>query len=326
MGGSLKSSGIGYLIGDAALTVSGLLNATHEMQFDPETRALRDAPINYTETGAFKQAVGGMLYGMAGLVVARYGNPSTEKKLALLYTAMHEDLTRMGITIPKDATPELLAAENGVIAHIERFLYQNPTQIMSAIFSLGGVSNVLGGITARDPSMAASGALVTIGGLLGLLGKEQQTEGKENPLDWALHHPTQSSALAYTLNNGFLAHSAYKDHQKYTASPTAAKHSWVFKMTTLAAYLVSNFFLSKSSQNNASAQGDAEQQVLLQKLSETSARVVLAQPPAMQEAVLQQMSGYLAARPELNMQADTIATALQQQLHELAPAAQLARR
>ena len=320
---AVKTFGYGYLVGDAALMTAGVLKATHDAKI---------LGVPMTSTQRFKEAAAGGIYATAGIIGARYGDPSTEKKLELLYSDMHHDLMRMGIQIPKDATPELLASKDGVIDHIEAFLYRHPTQMIHAIFAAGGVQNMLAGLpkgqTKFNKDVFASGLLITIGGLVGLMLPEKKPDPAHPPEGFvnklvakAQEKPLATAAAIFTVNNAFLLTGTYADKKAFATSTTGAQHAWMFKLATAAAYITSNYFLSRSKRENTGSHG-AEQDEIIQKLQETSARLVLAQRPEMQEAVLQQVSGYLATRPEVGETAEQIATELHQTMQRLAPIAQ----
>ncbi len=323
MSNTIKTFGYGYLLGDAALITASMLQARQQAA---------DGKIPITQTQKFNAVVGGGIYTVASAVGAIYGNPSTEKKLELLYGDMKRDLQKMGLTIPADATPELLANHDGILDQIQKFLYRNPTQVIHALFAIGGVKNMMGGLPVNggkfDASTVASGALITLGGLVGLLVPEKPRDPAHPPQNfgekvvaYAQEKPLRASANIFTANNAFLITGAMTDKKKYAASTNGAEYSWVFKLVTAAAYITSNFFLSRSKRDNVGS----EQDDFITKLRHTCAQVVVAQPPAMQQAALQQVAGYLAARPEVHASADALVAEMQHEIRQLAPALALQR-
>lgn len=326
MSNTIKTFGYGYLVGDAALITSYMLQAKHEA-------AKTGGSIR--ETREYDAAIGGGIYTAASLIGAFFGNPSTEKKLELLYADMGRDLQKMGLTIPPDATPELLARKNGVFDGIQDFLYRNPTQVIHALFAIGGVKNMMGGLPKNGEganwSTLASGALITLGGLVGLLVPEKAPDAAHPPQNFGerlvarvQEKPLRASATIFTVNNAFLLTGAHRDKNAYADSTTGAQYSWIFKLVTAASYITSNFFLSRSKRDNVGAQGP-EQEEFIGKLRLTAANVVSAQPAAMQQAALMQVAGYLATRPEVHQSAGEIAAEMQAEIQHLAPAPSFAR-
>jgi hypothetical protein len=316
---SIKTFGYGYLIGDAALMTAGILKAQDEA-------AATGKELHQTQK--FKEAVAGGIYATAGLVAARYGNPSTEKKLELLYRDMYADLTRMGITVPSKATPELLARNDGLIAQMDRFLYRHPTQVVHAIFAAGGIPNMIAGMPkdgqSFNPSVFVSGLLITIGGLVGLLLPQKKPDIFNEPqsftgkvLETAQKNPLATAATIFTTNNLFLLTGAMQDKKEYAQSTSGAQHAWIYKLATAAAYITSNYFLSRSTRDNTGGKGP-EQEEILKRLQETSARLVQAQPAAMQEAVLERVAGYLASKPDVHATAEELATQIRGNIEQLA--------
>lgn len=326
MSNSIKNFGYGYLIGDAALATASILQGRQQAI---------DNQIDFSKTQGYSSAVAGGLYGVSSVIAAVYGNPSTEKKLELLYSDMRQDLKKMGLHITADVTPELLAKEDGLIDGIQKFLYRNPTQVIHAIFALGGVKNMIGGLPSNgqefNGSNFVSGALITIGGLVGLLVNEKAPDPAHPPqgvgqkiVAYAQEKPLRASANIFTANNLFLLTAARSDHQHYAHSTNGAQHSWILKLVTAAAYVTSNFFLSHSKRDNAGAQ-DSEQEAFMRQLRTTAAKVVSAQPAALQQTALTQVAGYLSTRPEVHQTAAQLLAEMQADILRLAPSVSLAR-
>lgn len=307
MVGSLKASGLLYMVGDAALVTSELMR------------------------GNTNGAVGAALYGVAGLTTAVYGNPSAEKKFELLSGRISKHLHEQGIVLPEHGaiSRDELAKDGGIIQTIEGFLYQHPSEILNALFAIGGTQLVKGGLApkagqSKDYMLAASGALVTTGALVGLLVPEKKHDANAPaPPDtfgkvkqWVEEKPLRATGYLYGLNNFTLLGSAYQDYKKSATQVGNAKYSYIPKLVTVATYFAANIFLSKSSKDNTKADGD--EQKFYDALENASAQIILAQPPALQAKMLQQMAGYLSAQPEVTMPANVLAAQLETRLAQLA--------
>lgn len=289
---SLKASGLGYLVGDASLFVSGRMAGRH------------------------KEANAGALYALGGLLCAKYGNPKADKQLQLLTKRLGNYLKKQGVEIPQNPDTAILLKDGGIIDHIETFFYAYPSQILNSMFAYGGVQLLRSGLQHQKHFDSIAGACVAAGGLAGLLITEKQPDPDHPPQDawekavaWAHEKPLRVSGGLYMINNVALTLSALGEMRK-----NPAQKSYLFKFLTVASYLFANSMLSLSSKDNIGGEDDGKIAQTTQALADTSARVIAAQAPQLQEALVQQISGYLAAQPEINKKPDEIATLLHNKL------------
>lgn len=299
---SLKASGYSYMIGDAALAAAGFLSGRH------------------------KEAASGLLYGAGGLVLATCGNPSTEKRLQMLYQDMGKYLQQQGVSIPAGThAAEALSQPGGVVGHIEKFLYSYPSQILNTLFAAGGVQMLRSGLQHQKGWDTASGALVAAGGLVGLLVNERKPDPQEHArkgligkaMDWVQEKPLRLSGYLYMGNNATLLMSAMKERK---ADP--GQHSYLLKLLTVASYVVANSLFAMSSKDNISCKEKLDPRAL-DELEHVAAEVIAAQPRPMREQLINQMAAYLSAQSHTSIPVEELARAMhervEQQLHPSQP-------
>ena len=288
---SLKTAGVAYLIGDAAMFGAGLLENDYG--------------------GAF----GGATWALGSLAAARYGNPTAEKQLKLLTSRLNEYLKKQGIEVPENPTTATLSKEGGVIEHIEKFLYANPSQVLNAIYAVGGMTTAFGGFKKDMKADAAKGLLVTAGGLAGLLIPEKKLDPKHPPHDpwgkmwsWIQEKPLRVSGLLYHANN---AVSVYGIYEKWGKQVGKSKTNLYLRAITASSFIFANTMLALSSKGHG-ASNNTDQ--LTGKLAEESTHIIAAQPKEVREALVQNIAGYLSAQPEIKLKATEIVDLLHTKL------------
>lgn len=292
---SLKAAGVGQLIADTSLLTYSLL------------------------TGNMKIGSVGLLGYTVGTIGTRYGNPKAEKKLEQIERHLGEYLRKEGVEIPKDPTTESLMKKAGVIDHVESFLYQYPSQMMNVCFSLMGVQFARAGLQSKSKSLVTSGALLIAGALAGLLIQEQKPD-PEHPPEGFLQNawskiqekPLRLSGTLFNLNQVGLAMDALGERNK-----NPGNNSYMFKLLAVAAFTFGNTMFALSSKGGHGASNGMDDETL-NTLSETSAKIILAQPPEVQNALLEHIAGYLSTQPSLGMKAADISAMLHQKLVEVA--------
>lgn len=296
---SLNLAGMGYLIGDAALFTHGLAHNDYSRAFT------------------------GLSWGVGGLSTALYGKESAEHQLSRISQELGRYLKANNIEIPKNSAlqREFLNKHSSIWNRLEGFLYQYPSQILNATYAIGGASLIKSGLTTvketgkRNPWIAASGALVTTGALLGLMlsEKEDITDNSkpavrftENPIDWFNEKPLRWSSAFYTANNATLVKGALEEKVKH---PTSNRHQLLY--LAVAAYLSSNTMLGLSSKDHATQSGA---QVSAEQLEQLATEIIAAQPKEVQEHLTQQVAAHLATHKEVNAEAGELAHAITQKV------------
>lgn len=293
---SLKYAGYGYLIGDAALFAHGMLNHRPDRAFT------------------------GLAWGVGGLVPALYGKEPAEHQLKRLSYQLGDFLSSQSVPIPRDSElfREHLRHSPTAFNKIEDFLYAHPSQMLNAIYAIGGTTLIRSGLKQAKPDYfeAASGALVTAGGLAGWLLPERKSDDSKPKSthgglwEWMTEKPLRVSGLLYSLNNITLISSAFTER---AANP--ANTSYYLKFLTAASYVVANNLLALSSKDQANQAPNTEATAIIERLA---AQVIHAQPADVQEALIQKVSEFLATCPELKSDAATLSTQLHKQVAKLA--------
>jgi hypothetical protein len=299
---SLKAAGYAYIAGDVAIVASGLLDK------------------NKTKQERWQRASVGLLWGAGGLAAARYGNPKGEKQLELLTGRLRQYLKKQGVAVPKDITE--LHKDQSIFDHIEAFLYAHPSEVLNAIYTIGAGQMVLSGVTGLKRAAEvthkktrreakfdiASGILIGAGALAGLLIPEKKREpdhpthgALEKAMSWVQEKPLRLSGILYHANNMTMLGSAFAACKE---NPESNHYLWRF--LTAGSYIFANTMLAISSKGHTK---DKNYDVT-GKLADLSAQVIAAQPPEVQKALVEQVSGYLAAQPEIDKKADEIAELL----------------
>ncbi|MFM9890280.1 MAG: hypothetical protein ACKVOE_06545 [Rickettsiales bacterium] len=316
----LKLAGYAYLLGDGAMYAAA---------------KLRGESLVGNKLGAIS-------WGVGGLAAARYGNPDAEKRLAILGEKLRAHLAQQGVAIPDDVRAQnTLLRHPGLWESCENFLYQHPSEILNAGYALGAATLVKGALPELGKTVSALpfrgkplstelwiGITVLIGALSGLFIKED----KEAPARAKGHgfvaetvaaiqeKPLRFSSAFYTLNNVFLAGRAWRDFSgRNTTFASATIKPHVASTLQLATYLFGNAMLMLSSRNQLDTKTQMPHEHLVQ-LEDAAARIVSAQPAAMQQALLGDLSLYLAAQKGVEQEAPEIAQTLANRLTELTQA------
>ena len=291
---SLKAAGVGYLLADAALFTSGVMS------------------------GKLKEASAGVFGWIAGVIGARYGNPKAEKKLEQIERRLGTYLRKQGVEIPKDPTTESLTNEGGVIDNIESFLYTYPSQMMNVFYSLIGVQFVRSALQHNKKELLASGGLLIAGALAGILIPEKKPDPEHPPQgvlqktwSWIQEKPLRLTGTLFTLNQVTLAMDALQERRQ-----NPAQKSYMFKLLAVAGFVFGNTMMSLSSKSHGG--GSKMDEKTLCMLAETSAKVIAAQSPEVQNGLLEHIAGFLATQPNVYMTAEEISKILHAKMNEVA--------
>lgn len=287
---SLKAAGYAYLVGDAALFAAGLMEKN------------------------FKGASVGLMWGLGGLAAARYGNPSKEKQLELLTHRLGDYLEKQGVDIPKMAETKMLTAKENVLYHIESFLYSHPSEALNAVYAIGAAQMVGSGVQKKFSPDISSGALIGAGALAGLLIPERKPDATHpahgsfaKAMQWMQEKPLRVSGALYTVNNLSMLWAGFAKRKE-----NPAQKSYMLRFATAASYIFANAMLSMSSK--AQAGNDKKADHVLAELADTSARVIAAQPQEVQDALIDNIAGFLSSQPEVHRKAPEISELLHAKL------------
>ena len=314
----LKLAGYSYVLGDAAMVGRHAVRGGWEK--------------------AREGIAGGTIWALGGLAAGRYGNPNADKQLELIANKLERHLNKNGITIPDGIREQnALLKKETLWQRVEDFLYEHPSEMLNGAYALGAGMLVKQGLQERAAGthtlMLGSkvsttfwmGVIVSTGALIGLLAKEdpQAREKAKNgsALDKAVafvrEKPLRTTSALYFANNGFLAAAALDDYKNAKLGGEffgkAAKPHY-FSTLQLATYLFSNAMLALSSRDQISGDMDAQH---LAQLEDAAARILAAQPGEVQQAMLSDMSRYLAEQKGVGQDAPKIAQDLATRLTQI---------
>ncbi len=289
---SLRIAGASFLVADSSLIAYGY------------------------KVGEGKIASAGIMGLTAGFVGTRYGNPKAEKQLEQIYHRLGSYLRKQGVEIPENPSTETLAKKGGLLDHIQSFLYSHPSQVMNVFYGLIGLQFARSAIEHKKKSLFASGCLLMSGALGGILIEEKKPDPKHPPegavqkaLSWVQEKPLRLTGALFNANQAFLALDALGERRK-----NPADHSYLLKLLAVTAFTFGNTMVALSSKSEGGGKLDNKS---LSNLAETSARVIAAQKPEMQQALLEHVAGFLASDPRLRMNAEQISKMLHEKIEAI---------
>ncbi len=325
---TLKAAGVSYIVGDLSMIAAGAARGH----------------------GVLGTISGGATWLAGGVAAARYGNPDTHKQLEIQARKLEAHLRKAGIAIPEDARAQSnLLAHKTVWGHVEQFMYEHPSELLNGMYLLGASMLLHEGITkdmAKGAGKAAKdiipkglnaaafknvsstfwiGAVVSAGALLGLFVKEdphahEKLNDNASWLDRAMafvkEKPLRASAVLYTVNNGFLGLRAYQDFSERNG--LFKTHSFKPHYASglqLAIYLLGNGLLYASSRDQITKKGFAHEDI--RKLENAAAAVIAAQSPQAQQALLADVSQFMASQKGVTLPPEKIAADLAVRVGEL---------
>jgi hypothetical protein len=147
-------TGVGYLLGDALMVVSGLLRKD------------------------YSEAATGAIWGSSGAVLAGFGKSDADMQMGILYRKLGEHLRHEGIEVPRNEREliDALKRGNGLLTKTSEFLHHNGADVHHAVQSLGGLTLIQAGINQRkeNPLKMFQGVAVSAGQGLGLLPEKEK--------------------------------------------------------------------------------------------------------------------------------------------------------
>lgn len=314
----LKLAGYSYVLGDAAMMAAGMARGK---KFSEEV-------------------LGGAIWAAGGVAAARYGNPDSEKQLELLANKLERHLKKAGYGIPDEVRAQnTLLKKETFWQRIEDFLYEHPSEVLNGAYAIGAASILKDAIpkmkSPREllPSHLGKGglqgmntnfwigALVLAGSVGGLLIKEDK-HARENAKEGSTldkvkaffqEKPLRWSGTLYTANNLFLAAKAKQDWNKRGDYAGLKPH--LFSTLQLGTYLFSNIMLFLSSRDQIAPKGMVAED--LARIEDAAARMIGAQVPQVQQALLADVSQYLATQKGVQQKPEEIAQALATRITEI---------
>jgi hypothetical protein len=132
----------------------------------------------------------------------------------------------------------------------------------------------------------------------------------EKAVSWVQEKPLRASGLLYGLNNASLIMGGLRDRKTHPGNLSST-----FKFLTAGSYIFANTMLSMSSKGHGDNSYEGHE--AMSKLADVSAIMIAAQPKQTQEALIERVSGFLAAQPETQMKAGDISKLLHDKLRSV---------
>ncbi|GEM_PF-4985671 len=317
-----KLSGIGYLIGDAALAIEGVINMR---------QGIKEGDKDALSSGIKELAVGGG-FAIGGAAMAKYGKRPVADQLSALHDKLAAHFEKEGIQLSTDYVQRAKRENNkNFFGKIEDFCYKYPTEILNASYGLLSTLLISDGWKDFQKGKAEGktnvgtlgmGILIMSGALAGLLIKEKTPKQLAEAGTTGIQATLQKNALAvtgglYFANNFFTAKSSIERYNRYNkplADPqteqgkinlarsqsSVFKNIWMFRALTAASYVFSNLTLmgtKKGASGDANVLADARE-TLLHELG----TIIQAQPKEKQTALIEQTAEYLSHQKEIGIE------------------------
>lgn len=335
--------GAGYLVGDGALFLNGLVKAS---AFERDRKkflaggdlkkaadALKDRNDNY------KESVTGLGWAVGGAVMAKYGNRPLQGQYEALEQRLAAHFAQQKLTLSEDLLQKAhKERDKSFFAKIEDFMYRYPTEILNAIY--GGLALLLveGGVNTYsrltqegksfsfthnsfsktvdnnkfgllEMSGLGMGIMIVAGAIAGLLIKEKSKEqldeaGATGFWRWVQEKPMRVTGGFYLANNFFTGLNMMANKEAYKEDPNLLyKNMYLLRGATLGSYLFSNVTLMGTA--TGAQKIDPPMEEAKQNILQTTARIILNQSPELQQQLIKQTAEYLSGQRELGFSRHT---------------------
>ncbi len=294
---SVKGAGLGYTVADLALIGSGYMS------------------------GRYKECLTGSIFSVGSMLLARYGNKSSERHLNDVSCKLGQYLRESGYDLGQDGPVTLARLKHcdGFTRRIEQFMYAYPTQAFNTFVAVAGVPLILSGVQHKKFFDGLAGAFVTGGALCGLLIPERKPDTSipdeekthwRRVKEWVQERPLRIPSILWAANNVALFTSAMKERMLHPE-----QKSYRFKFAGVAANLFANALTFISSKDEAT--GFVSDASNVSTLEAVAVQMMLAQPKEKQHEVIDQIAGFLSAQPEVKIPAARLAKEMREKITAL---------
>lgn len=289
---SLQLAGLLNLIGDVSLLKAG-----------------------YDAKDKFMTLAGG-LYTAGALALARYGRPSRERALRTVSEDTAEFVKQKTDALPEGSELARVDAkkDSSAFDRAERYLYRHPADAMLGLYTAGAVAMLGSGITTGNKKRVGYGIWSLLVKTASFLMPEKSAtedtkktvEESNNPItravNWVREKPLRLFGYGSLITELLLTASVYEDYKN-------KEKGWIFGFITAGAYIVSDLLAAVSSKDTRKTDGklNAEEQ---RKVEAMAAEAIAAQPGAKRGALVEEVAGFLAKRPEIGGSREAIRKAL----------------
>lgn len=297
---SLQLAGLLNLIGDVGFLARGLLKRTKRDSAAPDNAML----------------FGGILYLFGGLNLLLFGGVKPEQKLQDV-----EEQTASFLKQKMGALPE-----NSELASVDKkerkpgvrdYLYKHAAQNTLYAYFLGAIGFLISGINDFRADRTQTGRMyygitsLVIKGA-SILVPEKSKEPTESDshkskgiIDWIREKPLRIFGYGSLLTESMMALETYQKYRK----PGADTKDWKWAAVSTGSYIFSDLLaaISNKDKSNAAGKLSADEQ---RKVEAMAAEAIAAQPGAKRGTLVEEVSGFLAKRPEIGGSRESIRKAL----------------
>ncbi len=297
---------ISILLGNAGLFANGLIAYTYADNSD-------------SRKAGMGRATSAVLYAGTGAIIARYGSSSISEQFERLEKKLAVFMQKEGISLDAELLQKADAeTRKSWFAKLEDFAYDHPMECANTYNALATAGMLASGLWRRKSGEKISGdanllnsLLVIAGTLVSVLVKERTPEqiakkgdagtlwGKiqQQPLNYAVW-PFMGADLSYGLQ-------AYGEYQAAQNMPAQSSfRNWALAMPAISAFVLATATLGDVLTGFSSKKpgGDRDERAIAQqRLIDSAAHILSAQPPQTQAMLTHKAAEYLAKQHSLRM-------------------------
>lgn len=298
---SLQMAGLLNLIGDASLLGAG-----------------------YKAKDKFMTLAGGLYTGGA-LALARYGKPSQARALKTVTEDTADFLKQKAGMLPEGTALSKAdaAKDSSAFSRAEHYLYRHPADAMLGLYTAGAASMLGSGIATGNKKRIGYGVWSLLVKTTSFLMPEKTdtqapvAEKSNNPLTrlvaWVREKPMRLFGYGSLITEVLYASSVFEDYKN-------KKEGTTLGFVTAGAYIASDLLAAVSSKDTTKTDGQLSA-AEVRKVEAMAAEAIAKQDdPTRRAALVEEVSGFLAKRPEIGGSRESIRHAIVSQVEHLGTA------
>lgn len=321
---TLQASGLVYLLGDAAYMKYG------------------------QKKSCWEEVLAGLMYFGGTATVLGYGNhDNATQEIHDIAKKMQEAVELHSGNLPESCSLSAITKDNnhGIIKKADDLLTRYPSEIMNSFFGLAGaciataairhgvISNpeLLKGLSAKDAKSRISSSYIDIGvGVMNILAggvaalmtekapdpDAPKKHGVEALWEWIQQKPLAVSGIGLMISTCLHAVSSYKEYGVAKANNDKVMLGSVpFRIAFIGCSLVAELLIAMSSKGHGS--GVVVDKSVDDSLISIAADLIVKQPEAERNHLIEYMSGFLGRNDVLAMKDEQVKILLQKQVELL---------
>ena len=316
---TLRLTGYAYNFGDLCYMIYAVMGLKGQKELHRQGKP--------SDIGAEKLNVGaGIGYAMGGTALSLFGSrDQSQAEIDSATQKVKDYLAKEGVHATPDSTIDyMLEDKNHSFGHrFRKFVSRYPSEILNTIYI--GVGGLIAAHAYRNWKVTGKpgdlidvglGAVTTTSALLGITVKEKKPiagEPKKHGLarawQWIEEKPLRATGIGYFIATMFHATSTIKG---YRAGDPAIREEIKFRGGFVAANVFAEALMFTSSKGHG--QGVVMDDSIEKTVCAAAADIIARQPEEKQQALVNQLAGYLASPGQFGSKADKIASEMRQQL------------